>query len=206
MIFLNQLIEQAKNPNGIIGSMMLRIMNTAHTNMNKWALEKIKMKEESVVLDVGCGGGKTILLLSKINTNAKIFGIDYSDQAVKDSLRANKNNVATGKVHIKQASVTDISFPENTFDIITAFQTHYFWSDLEESVNEVCRVLKPGGCFLISAELYKINYHMKSYKTKVEMEQLLKKTGFASVSFYEHANKKWICIKGIKENKSTNIG
>lgn len=45
---------------------------------------------------------------------------------------------------------------------------------------------------------------MKSYKTKVEMEQLFKKTGFATVSFYEHANKKWICIKGIKESKSTN--
>ncbi|WP_226669642.1 class I SAM-dependent methyltransferase [Metabacillus litoralis] len=199
MTLLNQLIEQAKNPNGIIGSLMLRIMNTSHTNMNKWALEKIQMKEESIVLDVGCGGGKTILLLSKINTHNKIFGIDYSDQAVKDSLRTNKNDVAKGKVHIKKASVTDISFPENTFDIITAFQTHYFWPDLEKSVSEVCRVLKSGGCFLITAELYKINYHMKSYKTKIEMEQLFKKTGFAAVSFYEHTNKKWICIKGIKE-------
>lgn len=58
--------------------------------------------------------------------------------------------------------------------------------------------MKEDGCFLITAELYKINYHMKSYKTKEEIEQLLKNTGFAVVHINEHANKKWICIKGIK--------
>ncbi|OCA82917.1 class I SAM-dependent methyltransferase [Pseudobacillus wudalianchiensis] len=198
MNLLNKLIEQAKNPDGIVGSFMLRIMNTAHTEMNKWALGNTKIGEASIVLDVGCGGGKTMQLLSNINKKGKIYGIDYSEQAVKDSIRANKIDVASGKVNIQQASVIDIPFPENFFDIITAFQTHYFWSDLETSIKEVFRVLKEDGCFLITAELYKINYHMKSYKTKEEIEQLLKNTGFAVVRINENANKKWICIKGIK--------
>ncbi|MGM0746327.1 MAG: class I SAM-dependent methyltransferase [Bacillota bacterium] len=198
MDLLNKLIEQAKNPNGILGSFMLRIMNTAHIEMNKWALEKIKIREKSVMLDVGCGGGKTLQLLSKINLNGKIYGIDYSEQAVKDSIRANKADVETGKVHIQQASVTDIPFLENVFDLITAFQTHYFWSDLENGVKEAFRVLKQEGCFLIIAEIYKINYHMKTYNTSEDMEQLFKKTGFNTVKIYENPNKKWICIKGIK--------
>lgn len=108
---LNRLIEQAKNPNGIIGSIMLRIMNSAHTSMNRWALEKIIIRESAVMLDVGCGGGKTIQLLSKRNISGKISGIDYSEQAVKDSIRANKQDVEKGKVNILQASVTDIPFP-----------------------------------------------------------------------------------------------
>lgn len=112
MNLLNKLIEQAKNPNGILGSFMLRIMNSAHIEMNKWAVEKIKVREESVMLDAGCGGGKTLQLLSDINTYGKIYGIDYSEQAVKDSIRANKVDVETGKVHIQQASVTNIPFPE----------------------------------------------------------------------------------------------
>ncbi|RJS59083.1 class I SAM-dependent methyltransferase [Bacillus sp. PK3_68] len=198
MNLLNKLIEQAKNPNGILGSFMLRIMNSAHIEMNKWAVEKIKVREESVMLDVGCGGGKTLQLLSDINTYGKIYGIDYSEQAVKDSIRANKVDVETGKVHIQQASVTNIPFPENSFDIITAFQTHYFWPDLENSVKEVFRVLKQEGCFFIIAEIYKINYHMKTYKTKEDMEQLFKKTGFNTVEFYVNPNKKWICIKGTR--------
>lgn len=195
---LNKLIEQAKNPNGILGSFMLKIMNSAHIEMNKWALEKIKIRIESVMLDVGCGGGKTLQLLSQMNGNGKIYGIDYSEQAVKDSIRANKIDVASGKVHIQQASVTDIPFPKNFFDSITAFQTHYFWSDLESGVKEVFRVLKEEGCFFIIAEIYKINYHMKTYTTKEDMERLLKKTGFTTVEFYIHSNEKWICIKGSK--------
>ncbi|KYD06754.1 hypothetical protein B4144_2134 [Bacillus atrophaeus] len=117
---------------------------------------------------------------------------------MKDSIRANKADVETGKVHIQQASVTDIPFPENVFDLITAFQTHYFWSDIENSVKETFRVLKQEGCFLIIAEIYKINYHMKTYNTSEDMDQLFKKIGFNTVKIYENPNKKWICIKGIK--------
>ena len=109
---LNKLIEQAKNPNGFLGSFMLKIMNSAHIEMNKWALEKIKIRKESVILDVGCGGGKTLQLLSKMNTYGKIYGIDYSEHAAKDSIRANKADVATGKVNVQQASVTDLPFPD----------------------------------------------------------------------------------------------
>ena len=177
---------------------MLRIMNSAHTEMNKWALQKIKMRKEEVILDIGCGGGKTIQLLSKMNKYGKIYGIDYSEQAVKDTIKANRQDVVAGKVYIHQANVTDIPFQENVFDSITAFQTHYFWSDLENSLKEVFRVLKSNGCFLIIAEKYKINYHMKFYKTKEEMGELFKKTGFVSIEFYENENKGWICIKGIK--------
>jgi ubiquinone/menaquinone biosynthesis C-methylase UbiE len=82
MNLLNKLIEQAKNPDGIVGSFMLRIMNTAHTEMNNWALGSTKIGEDSNVLDVGCGGGKTIQLLSHINKSGRIYGIDYSEQAV----------------------------------------------------------------------------------------------------------------------------
>ncbi|WP_102272567.1 class I SAM-dependent methyltransferase [Cytobacillus massiliigabonensis] len=204
MNLLKRLIEQAKNPKGITGSFMLRIMNSAHSGMNKWALEKIKLKKEAVILDLGCGGGRTIQLLSKMNAEGKIYGIDYSNQAVKDSIRTNKQDVELGKVRIQQASVTSIPFSENTFDTITAFQTHYFWPDIESAAKEIYRVLKHDGELLIIAEIYKVNYHMETYKTKKEMEQLLKRTGFNAIMFYEHENKKWLCIKGSKINMHSN--
>lgn len=198
MNLLNRLIAQAKNPKGFIGSAMLRIMNTTHAGMNKWALEKLRIREDAVILDIGTGGGKTIHTLSKVNIHAKLFGIDYSEQAVKDSIRANREDVETGKVNICQASVSDIPFPENYFDIITAFQTHYFWSDIENDVKEVFRVLKQDGEFMILAELYKINYHMKSHKDKEEMKQLFNIIGFKGIEFYENKNKGWLCVLGFK--------
>lgn len=47
---------------------------------------------------------------------------------------------------------------------------------------------------MILAELYNINYHMKSCKTTEEMKQLF----FISVGFYENKNKGWLCIIGFK--------
>lgn len=45
-----------------------------------------------------------------------------------------------------------LPFEDNTFDTVTAFETVYFWPDMEKSFSEVKRVLKPGGLFLISME------------------------------------------------------
>ncbi|MEH6942888.1 class I SAM-dependent methyltransferase [Bacillus sp. JJ722] len=196
--WMDSLIEQAKKPKGSIGSIMIRIMNFAHAGMNKWAIEKMKFRKDSVLLDIGCGGGKAIQLLSKAHTYGKIYGIDYSEQAVNDSIRVNMREVEKGKVEILQASVTDLPFSNQTFDIITAFQTHYFWADLENGVKEVSRVLKQNGEFFIVAEKYKINYHMKSYKTKEEMERLLKSFGFQTITFSENNHAKWLCVKGSK--------
>lgn len=60
MRILNRLIEQAKKPSGCVGSLMLRMMNTAHTGMNQWAFEKLPLEKNLIMLDIGCGGGKTI--------------------------------------------------------------------------------------------------------------------------------------------------
>ena len=136
---------------------MLRIMNAAHNDMNKCVIESGAIKDGDVVLDIGCGGGKAIQLLSKINQSGKIYGIDFSEQAVKDSTKANKGDAARGKVIVRQASVSNIPYPEAFFDKITAFQTHYFWPNLATDVNEVFRVLKKGGQFMIISEIYKIN-------------------------------------------------
>ncbi|SFI00686.1 Methyltransferase domain-containing protein [Bacillus sp. 71mf] len=138
------------------------------------------------MLDIGCGGGKTIHTLSKMNPNGNIYGIDYSNQAVENSIKMNKKDVDSGKVLIERASVSAMPFSNHFFDLITAFQTHYFWPNLENDVKEVFRVLKPNGYFLIVAELYKIKYHMKKFKTKEAIEKLLKETGFSNVVFHEY--------------------
>ncbi|OFD82673.1 SAM-dependent methyltransferase [Bacillus mycoides] len=121
MSILQRLIEQAKNPRGTIGSSMLCIMNAAHTRLTNWALQKIHIREDAVILDIGCGGGKTIHSLSRVTPQGKIYGIDYSAQAVENSKKTNTKDVETEKVIIHQASVSSIPYNTNFFDLITAF-------------------------------------------------------------------------------------
>ncbi|MBJ8103993.1 MULTISPECIES: class I SAM-dependent methyltransferase [Bacillus cereus group] len=172
MGILQRLIKQVKNPRGTIGSSMLCIMNSAHTRLTNWALQKIHIREDAVILDIGCGGGKTIHTLSRLTPFGKIYGIDYSDQAVKDSIHT------------------------NCFDLITAFQTHYFWPDVKHDIKEVFRILKPNGSFLLVAETFKVQYHMDEFKTTESLVNLFYKTGFTSVKYYEERG--FLCVIGNK--------
>ncbi|RWS42183.1 class I SAM-dependent methyltransferase [Bacillus mycoides] len=196
MSILQRLIEQAKNPRGTIGSSMLYIMNAAHTRLTNWALQKIHIREDAVILDIGCGGGKTIHSLSRLTPHGKIYGIDYSEQAVENSKKTNTKDVETEKVIIHQASVSSIPHTTNFFNLITAFQTHYFWPDVEHDMKEVFRILKPNGSFLLVAETFKIQYHMDKFKTTEELVNLFYKTGFTSVQCYEERG--CLCVIGNK--------
>jgi ubiquinone/menaquinone biosynthesis C-methylase UbiE len=169
-------------------------MNTAHTRLTNWALQKIHIRKDAITLDIGCGGGKTLHTLSKRIPLGKIYGIDYAEQAVENSKKANIQDVKTGKVIIHQASVSSIPYNTNFFNLITAFQTHYFWPDVEQDIKEVFRVLQPNGSFLLVAETFKIQYHMEKYKTTEELINLFYKTGFKSVKCYEE--KGCLCVIG----------
>ncbi|MGE7633378.1 class I SAM-dependent methyltransferase [Bacillus paramycoides] len=196
MGILQRLIEQAKNPRGTIGSSMLCIMNAAHTRLTNWALQKIHIREDAIILDIGCGGGKTIHTLSRLTPHGKIYGIDYSNQAVENSKKANMKDVKAAKVIIHQASVSSIPYHPDFFDLITAFQTHYFWPDVEHDIKEVFRVLKPNGSFLLVAETFKIQYHMDTFKATEELVNLFYKTGFKGVKCYEERG--CLCLIGNK--------
>ncbi|MEK5396236.1 SAM-dependent methyltransferase [Paenibacillus sp. VTT E-133280] len=196
MGLLNTLIDQAKNPRGFVGNIMIKIMNQAHTSITAWGLKKIQIINNAPILDIGCGGGQTIHMLSNQNKHQEIYGIDYSQQAVETSIQKNNKAVAAGRVKISRGDVSALPFNDGFFGTITAIQTHYFWPDLEHDISEVFRVLKAGGTFVMISEIYKINYHMKKYTKNDEIDQLFRQSGFQTVNIHE--NNKWRCYIGKK--------
>ena len=101
----------------------------------------------------------------------KVYGIDYSIESVKLSREVNEKLIDNGQVEIHEGNVKDLPFEDNTFDIVTAFETVYFWPDIEKCFGEVKRVLKPGGTFLIGMESNgSDNFIMKFWKHFIDME------------------------------------
>lgn len=196
MNLLNKLIQQAKKPEGFIGLIMVRIMNSAHHKKTKWGLSKLVLDKKSKGLDIGCGGGNTLSILSQFAYEGKICGIDYAHEAVKESIKKNQKEVDSGLVEVKHGSVLNIPYANSEFDYVTAIQTHYFWPNLEESISEINRVLKNNGKILIVSELYKMEYHMTAYKRNLELIELVKKCRFSDVMLYEDNG--WVCIVGNK--------
>ena len=91
--------------------------------------DKSAVDSNYIILDVGCGGGKTVSRLAQLAPQGKVFGIDYSPDMVKFSKKINKNLIAQKRAEIMDGPVEKMSFQDDLFDLVTAFETYYFWTN-----------------------------------------------------------------------------
>jgi ubiquinone/menaquinone biosynthesis C-methylase UbiE len=124
-------------------------MNSRHSKVTDWGLSKITIRKQDIILDVGCGGGRTVDKLAAIATEGKVCGLDFSPASVAFAKKTNRRWIDAGRVEIQEGSVSHLPFADDKFDLVTAVETHFWWPDLPADVREVSRVLKPHGLFII---------------------------------------------------------
>ena len=157
-----------RKPEGKLGNIQLKSMNKEHTPVSLWGLKHLNISPDDVILDIGCGGGMNINRMAK--GAKKVYGVDYSIESVNLSKEVNEDLIKEGRVEVHEGNVMDLPFEDNSFDIVTAFETVYFWPDIVKSFGEVKRVLKPGGMFLIGCEANGTNnLAMKFFDKVVDM-------------------------------------
>jgi len=163
------IFSNMRKPEGKLGNIQLKSMNKEHTPLALWNLKHLNIKPDDLILDVGCGGGININRMAE--KAKKVYGVDYSIESVKLSREVNRDFVLEGKVEVLEADVQSLPFEDDTFDIVTAFETVYFWPNIEKSFGEVKRILKPGGIFMIGMESNgSDNLPMKISKKLIDME------------------------------------
>ncbi|WP_343210580.1 class I SAM-dependent methyltransferase [Anaerolentibacter hominis] len=144
-----ELVLNAAKPQGEWGKKMIDAMNQDHNEVTEWGLTKVEFRPNDTVLDVGCGGGNTISKLAAIVSEGTIYGVDYSELSVEESKKFNARSVEEGRVKIQWGSVSELPFPDDMFDVVTAVETYYFWPDQINDLAEIRRTLKPGGKILL---------------------------------------------------------
>ena len=185
------IFDNMRKPKGKLGQIQLKSMNKEHTPVALWGLKHLNIKNTDIILDVGCGGGINVKRMSK---QAKmVYGVDFSSDSVKVSKDVNRQEIYDNKVKIIQGDVQSLPFKDNSFDIVTAFETVYFWPNIEKCFGEVKRVLKPGGIFLIGTEsngddniamkLSKKFIDMTVYNDE-ELTEFLNSAGYSKVTVY----------------------
>lgn len=194
--------ENTRRPEGFGGKLMVSMMNLGHGALAKWGLQHLEVPEGAAVLDCGCGGGANIKKLLEKAAQGSVKGIDYSEVSVEKSRSLNASAISAGRCEIMQANVAQLPFEDNSFDLVTAFETVYFWPELPACFREVGRVLRPGGTFFICNECGEDNKWtdivsgLKIY-TADELTQLLTKAGFTDIVMHKN-DKGWLCATARK--------
>lgn len=204
MGLLDGLMRQVRKPSGSLGRIIAHGMNRTHRDRTNWSLEYVEIAANFTILDIGCGGGGTLKKLANIASEGKVYGIDYSPVSVKVARKLNRKLVEVGRVEIVEGNVSTLPFPDNTFDLVTAIETHYYWPDLVANMKEVSRVLKNGAIFLIVGGEYKGSKRDErdqkwahiigmTLHAARELEEVLREVGFCDVKMNENYQEGWIC-------------
>ncbi|WP_295068230.1 class I SAM-dependent methyltransferase [Ruminococcus sp.] len=190
------------NPKGLLGRMMLTTMEKEHLPMAQWALKQIKIPDNGKVADIGCGGDYNIRRMLEMSSRAKFIGLDISDESVKKAEKVNKAEIGK-RVKITKGSAEKLPFKENSIDLITAFETVFFWKKPEKGFKEVHRTLVKDGCFAVINNYGDPNVDwekkvpcMTRY-TAERIADLLKKVGFSDISVNKKDN--LFLVMGYKE-------
>ncbi|MBO6105793.1 MAG: methyltransferase domain-containing protein [Methanobrevibacter sp.] len=146
-----ELIINARKPVGELGDKLLDRMNESHESLAQWGVSHLDISKDDVILDIGCGGGVNVERFLSMTEN-KVYGLDYSEIAVEKSTKLNQDAIDEGRCEVIQGSVSELPFEDKTFDIVTGFETVYFWPDFVNDCKEVRRVLKDDGIMFICNE------------------------------------------------------
>ncbi len=149
--------------------------------------------------------------LAALASEGKVYGVDFSKESIALARRTNRRWIALGRAEIQEGSVSQLPFAEDTFDLVTAVETHFWWPDLPADMRELLRVLKPGAKLVIIAEVYKgaaaktaklaekyLPLSGMTLLTANEHRDLFANAGFSDIQVIEESGKGWICVVGRK--------
>lgn len=206
----NELIVNARKPEGELGDKLLERMNRSHENLAQWVCNQLNIEKNDYILDIGCGGGVNVKRFAEIiSDDGKVVGLDYSDVSVEKTTKLNEEFIKEGKVEVVEGSVSEMPFDDGTFDMVTGFETIYFWPNFTEDLKEVNRVLKKEGVLCFGNEARHEDGEMDKYDDLIDLldmkiytdevlEKSLESAGFKEIELNKNPDNSWICIKAVK--------
>lgn len=199
--------NNTRKPVGLLGKRMVNTMNTGHAEVSDWGMDHLKEINPCTIAELGCGGGRNVEQLLKKYPNASVTALDYSAVSVKKTCQVNKKAIQEGRCKVVQGDVSAMPLEDESVELATAFETVYFWPGPLKSFQEVFRILKPKGCFMIvndtdgtkeiDQQWVQMIDGMHLYNEK-QLTQYLQEAGFSGTRVYKDEEKNWICVMGIK--------
>lgn len=133
--------------------LLIKTADIALRRRAKWLIKNLKPKNGERILDLGCGDGFYLHLLSRLDLKLILHGVDYDKNAINSA----KKNLDPNKIKLTQADLMKrLPFHDEFFDGIVMSEVMEHLPDDIKCMKEVKRVLKKNGRLVLSVP--NINY------------------------------------------------
>lgn len=204
--------RRGRHPRGFWGRRALISMNgKSHAALPKWVFDQLSLEKDMRVLDMGCGGGANVKRLLEMCPEGHVTGLDISSLSVEMTTDENYPAIKDGFCLVVGGNAVQMPLAKEIFDLVTAFETIYYWSTIDGGFTEAYRVLKPGGMIVVANELDGLDPDdeilarrvgpMRIY-TPDEIKQSLKEVGFTDITVTQDEPRRFLCVKAKKPTAS----
>jgi ubiquinone/menaquinone biosynthesis C-methylase UbiE len=142
-------MQQFKNPSGFIGQIVGKILAIDNNQRSLWTVEKLQVKPTDSILEIGYGPGVTMKLVTDRLTSGFVAGVDHSKVMFRQASKRNQKHIASKKVKLETGTIADLTYPENSFDLIYGSNIHFFWKEPVAEFQKLFSLLKPSGRLVV---------------------------------------------------------
>ena len=177
--------SQFGSPSGPFGSLFVApFLNFINVNLIRSTIDLLHPQPDDRVLDIGFGGGYSLLALARRVPRGRVVGVDRSADMVAAAARLIRQKKLQARVRVRRGNVVKLPFAAGAFDKALAVNTIYYWLDLPTAFAEIARVLRPGGRLAVafrspeSLRLVTLAWgNFKRYEPE-EVAEAMRKAGF----------------------------
>lgn len=148
------LAEQARqlaNPEGRLGLEVAEWLNANNRDGNARTLAMLGVRAGDRVLEVGFGNGRAAPDVVSLAADVRYEGIDISPTMVEEAKRFNAALIGAGLASFHLACAERMPFADDEFDRVFSTGVIHFWQDALTPLQEVRRVMRPGGLAVLGA-------------------------------------------------------
>ncbi len=168
---------------GAAGRVAGPVMARLNRDMERAAIDELAPGPDESVLAVGFGPGVGIAELVPRLPRGFVGGVDPSSTMVQQARRRNAVAVDRREVVLERSTADSIPWPDATFAGVLAVNSLQFWEPLDTSVNEIVRVLAPGGRLVTVTHVWAIE---KRYRLDEWVERVAEVSAGAGLTDVVH--------------------
>jgi ubiquinone/menaquinone biosynthesis C-methylase UbiE len=186
---LKILAQNLANPQGEKGIEIGEMMNATNIGMTLESIHALLIEDKESILEIGHGNAGHLKSFLKIAKDLRYTGIDISETMHNEAKKLNSEFKDQADFVLYEGQ--KLPFEDEVFDKIFTVNTVYFWKEPVEYLNEIYRVLKDNGSFVLTfgqrnfmEKLPFTEYNFKLYNND-EMEELISESHFKRMKISE---------------------